>query len=482
MTPVLANYEVAMTALGDNTKSATIANLKNLTKTVEIMGGTNDIKRAVAVSDAVFKASQSSGGLVDERQLKHFVSYGSSAVNAQSLRAIFGGLEPIIGEFGGMQTATGLTTAYRRTNGMLSLPPKILDREMARLGIADKTGKEQTKDLAYLQATDAIAYAHKLMEIYKKHGITTQIDVERENAIILGGTGSKIYNRIMAQMKVLWESETNYDREHGASQVDNDPDNHQLLARQNLETKWEDLQLALAKDGGVLDTFTHGVDYLGVALNKITKEMNDHPELAKLVTHGAMAVIALAGVSGGIWLLNHAANGILKPLGWLVGDKGFTLLNTRIASLPGVLTLAMEAMAVGAIASSANEIYRRVKAAREGRPYDQIVGQNAEMKELDRLKRLNWSQGHPGVPYPGGQIGVLSEMPPRPGISPAPVPGKQPVMVNLTVQNIVDGKVMSETVIKHLAREANKPPMGTSSFDASMGLLFSGMNSQQFPR
>ena len=53
---------------------------------------------SAATADGVFKASQSSGRMVDERQLKQFVAYGSSATNQQTLRTIFGGLEPIIGE------------------------------------------------------------------------------------------------------------------------------------------------------------------------------------------------------------------------------------------------------------------------------------------------------------------------------------------------------------------------------------------------
>ncbi|WP_133124390.1 hypothetical protein, partial [Klebsiella sp. A-Nf5] len=83
MAPLLANYEVAMGALSGDSKAAASFNMRNLNKIVEIMGGTNpgQQEKAKAIVDAVFKASQASGRLVDEAQLKHFVSYGSSATN-----------------------------------------------------------------------------------------------------------------------------------------------------------------------------------------------------------------------------------------------------------------------------------------------------------------------------------------------------------------------------------------------------------------
>jgi len=475
MTPILANYEVAMGVLGDNTKSATIANLKNLNKTIEIMGGTHNIKRAMAVSDAVFEASQSSGGLVDENQLKHFVSYGSSAVNAQSLRAIFGGLEPIIGEFGGMQTATGLTTAYIRTNGMLSLPPKILDREMARLGIADKTGKEQTHDLSVLQATNAIDYAQKLLNIYHKHRINTQIDRERENSILLGRTGAKIYNRIMAQMEVLKASEKGWDRSNGASQIINDPDNHQLMARQNLETKWENLQLALAKDGGVLDKFTQGVDYLGIAINKITQEMQAHPELTKLAADGAMAVIAMAGVSGGLWLLNHAAKGVFKPLTMLgrvilslVRADSVPLLVTKLGLLPATITGILAAIT----AYSAYKVYDWYQNGKTDSTFKGMTSAGSKGASDYNISNPNADADYRHLLNP-------SRYPA------APVPSKnsssdnRPVNLYMTSQG---KQVLIATVTDGMSREANRPPMGSSSFDASVGLLYSGLNSQLFPR
>ncbi len=475
MLPILAKYEVASGALSGPSQAAATYNMRNLNKIVEIMGGLSDTNKAQAIVDGVFKASQASGRLVDENQLKQFVAYGSSATNHQSIRTIMGALEPIIAEMGGSTTAVGLRTAYTRVNGMMSLPPKLLLREMNRLGITDKTGIKQTDSLHELEATNAEGYAAEMMRIYKSHGITKSTDIERENAIIFGTNGAKIFNRIMAQLDVSEKSLAAYDRAHGSDKTINDPNNHVIFARAALSKSYENLEIALAQKGGVLEKFTHGIDDLTIGITKITTAMDAHPNMARYFADGAMIVTALAGISGGFWVLKHASDAILLPLKFLVGDKGFTLLGSRINALPSILTTAMEAMAATAIISSANEIFQRIKAAINGKPYDQIVGQHGEMIELDRVKRANWAQGHPGVPYP--------EEYSRPPFA-APIPGKktadsQPVNLYITHQG---KRVLIATVTDGMSKEANKPQSGVSGFDSWLSPLLSGMNSYQYPR
>ncbi|MEI5528341.1 hypothetical protein WB388_48210, partial [Streptomyces brasiliscabiei] len=73
--------------------------------------------------------------MIDERQLKQFVAYGSSATNSIDMRALFGGLEPLIGEFGGSTVGTGLRTAFTRMSGAMSMPPKKMQGMLTELGI-----------------------------------------------------------------------------------------------------------------------------------------------------------------------------------------------------------------------------------------------------------------------------------------------------------------------------------------------------------
>lgn len=296
MLPVLAQYEVATSMLSGEKRAAAVQSMRNLNKTVEIMGGINDPKRAMAIADAVFKATMSSGRMVDERQLKQFVAYGSSATNQLNLSTIFGGLEPIIGELGGSQTAVGLRTAYGRTNGMMALMPRRLQAEMTRLGMMDASGKQQTDNLARLQATNVIAYAQNLLGRYAKVGITSRTDIERENSIILGTGGAKVFNKIMSQLPILLESLAAYNKAQPPKAVINDPQNKALLAATNLQKKEADLKLKIGQT--ILPYYIRGLELAAAALTRLDKFVDSNPVIAKWVV-GAFAVMSAAAVVGG---------------------------------------------------------------------------------------------------------------------------------------------------------------------------------------
>ncbi|KVQ85575.1 hypothetical protein WK07_04595 [Burkholderia multivorans] len=307
MTPVLATYEVAMATLDDKSHAKAEGAMRDLNKTIEMMGGLGDTKRAQEIADGVFKASQSSGGMVDERHLKQFFAYGSSATNQQMLRTVFGGLEPIIGELGGSTVGTGMRTAYNRVNGTMALVPKNVRRELKRLGMAaDQTGMEQTDALARLQASNVIGYVQDIMRRYEKAGIKTQIDRERENSILFGTNGAKIYNKLMSQMSVIEESLHAYDKAQGASQVVNDPANQKLQAQRRFEKKIEDLQLVIGRDGGLLDMLNKGLTFLGNAIERVTKFAEHHPKLTKLAIGGFAFLSMITIIAGEMLLLGGA--------------------------------------------------------------------------------------------------------------------------------------------------------------------------------
>lgn len=297
MTPILAQYEVATKMLGGEQQQAAEGSMRNLNKTIEIMGGLNDPKRAQAIADGVFKASQSSGRMVDERQLKQFVAYGSSATNQLSLRTIFGGLEPLIGELGGSTVAVGLRTAYGRTNGMMALMPRRLKAEMRRLGMADASGKQQTDDLASLQATDAVAYAQEILRRYAKAGITSRTDIERENAIIFGTNGAKVFNKMMSQMSVIQESLIAYDKARGINETANDPKSKALKAYMDLEAKESDLKLRIGQV--VLPYYIRALEYMASAIERVNAFAKANPKAFKgiILAFGAVSAAALAGGS-----------------------------------------------------------------------------------------------------------------------------------------------------------------------------------------
>lgn len=498
MAPLLANYEAAMGALSGDSSAAASFNMRNLNKIVEIMGGTapGQQDKAKAIVDAVFKASQASGRLVDESQLRQFVAYGSSATNQQSIKSIFAWLEPVIAEMGGSTTAVGLRTAYTRMNGMMSLPPKLLQKEMKRLGIADKTGRKQNESLYHLQATDVFGYSQKLMEIYKLHGITKATDIERENSILFGTNGAKIYNRLMAQMATLIESGHSYDVSQGPEQTIKNPLNKSIMGRQALATKWSGFQLALAQDGGVLDMATKGIDKLTEGLNRITTWMRANPNATKYITEVGTGIIGLAGAGGAMWLLSGSVKGLIspfrllyKPLSMLVdcaplAASGMKSLYSKVALLSAAdgIPLAISRLglfgaaigAAGLAGYAVYELYKRVKftepavaqwnEASKGSARFNVTNPNA----LDEYRHLLNPNKYPD---PKGSSGARSIFPDVPSYKPN---------ISLEVKNYIDNKEVSSHVIKTVVKQASRPPSGVTGVDSSMGLLPPGMGSYGF--
>jgi hypothetical protein len=329
MTPIMAQYEVATAMLTGGSRDAAEGSMRNLNKIVEMMGGLNDTGRAKAIADGVFKAAQSSGRMVDERQLKQFVAYGSSATNQLGLRTIFGGLEPIIGEMGGSTTGTGLRTAYNRVNGMLALMPHRTGEELRRLGLADGSGKRQTDQLARLQATDTIGYAQEIMRRYQAAGITTRVDSERENAILFGTNGAKVMNKIMSQMPVLLESLRAYDRSRGATGVTGDPRNKMLMQQIELQKREADLKLRIGQ--AILPAYVKGLELIAGALERVNRFAASNPIVFKglVMLFAALSAAALTG--GTLMLLTAGLRGLALVLPIL--RVGITALRIAFTAL-----------------------------------------------------------------------------------------------------------------------------------------------------
>ena len=446
MTPVLATYEVAMQTLSGPTHAAAEHAMRNLNKTVEMIGGLGDTKRAQEIADGVFKTVQSSGKMVDERQLKQFFAYGSSATNQQDLRTVFGGLEPIIGELGGSTTAVGLRTAYTRTNGMMALMPRRLKEEMQRLGMTDETGKQQTTDLARLQATNIIGYTEEIMRRYQSAGITSQTDRERENAIIFGTNGAKVFNKIMSQMAVLHESLEAYDKSKGASDVANDPANQRLMAQQNLAKKIEDFQLALARNGGLLDLATKGLTMLANGVERLTKFANDHPTITKLAVATGLALSGLMLLGGGVLLLKSALSALS-----LIGISGIasSIAGAGSATLVGALgalvsPIGLVVAVLGTLAAAAYAF----------RPISPTEIEAAKHEGGARLTPTAQSR------VDAGELGAPSQY-----VKPA---DQKPIVLKGDVN--MDGRKVGTVMWNQLGTELGRPQTGPGTFDPAASL------------
>lgn len=340
MMPVMAQYETAMKLLGGPHRALHEGAMRNLNKTVEIMGGIGDPRRATEIADGVFKAVQSSGKMVDERQLKQFVAYGSSATNSLSMRSIFGGLEPIIGEFGGSTVATGLRTAFTRMSGGMALPPKKMQQTLRELGIGQMDhGQTRMGDgLLRLMQSDTVEFTKRMMEIYKAHGISSQLDRERTNALLFNTTGAKIYNKLMQQMPVIEESLHAYDKARGIGQTNRDNANSPMMAIEKFHAAMDDLGLVVGQT--VLPVLTPLIKDFG----KFFETLQRFPILVKGLTYGFVGLGAAMAIGGSLMLAKTA----FKALGLSLAANGG--LGANLKSVAGGLkSLGLQAAAFLAI-------------------------------------------------------------------------------------------------------------------------------------
>lgn len=496
MMPILGTYETAMTTLSSGHRAAAEGAMRNLSKTVEIMGGINNTEKAREIADGVFKAVQSSGKMVDERQLKQFVAYGGSATNQLGVRAIMGGLEPIIAMLGGSSTAVGLRTAYTRVNGMMALPPKLMLHEMQRLGMTDATGRKQDLSLANLQSTDAVAYAQEVIKRYQKNGIVSKTDQERENAILFGTKGAVVMNQIMDKMSVISESLASYDKSRGASDVVKNIKNNPLIAKQIYEAKLADFQLVLGRNGGLLDLATKGLTLLANSIERITVFADKHPMLTKfaveataltsgLLLLGGSVIMVKAGLSalGLVRIASIASSlgggaGLAGAIGTLASPIGLAIAGVAglvgvVYSLTKLLPMFMGDGIHDKINHPGQHFSRHGRGANNGVWIDDVTGKvvAAEQERImnsqrlaDKAKRsasLSW-QDHDGKHYVrGGRGGAGRWVDDKP--------------IHITVVSNLNGREVARAVTTHQSKELSRPSTGGSQFDPTQGPLPVGL-------
>ncbi len=335
MMPVLSKYQVASGMLGDG-KSVSQDQLQQLNKTVELMGGLNSPKRAEEIADGIFRAVQSSGKMVSNRDMRQFITQGGVATAGLTDKAIFAGLEPIIGEFGGSSTGTGLQTAYSRSHGMNALMPSITTNEMLRLGVWEEDKVKRTKgggarfehgnpmeaNLSKLQETDPVQFAKAMMEVYTKHGITSINDIGRENNILFGRTGGRVYTKIMQQIEVLERSEKAFDNAKGINQTVDNNANSPMMKILAFHKAMDDLGLAIG------DVIIPVLMPVIKGLTSFAHELSKHPALVKGLTYALIGLSAFL-VTGGLISMIAAAG------------RGFVLLGQAMIFLNGAVLAPM---------------------------------------------------------------------------------------------------------------------------------------------
>lgn len=525
MMPVLSKYQVATGMLGDG-RSVSQDQLQQLNKTVELMGGLNSPKRAEEIADGIFRAVQSSGKMVSNRDMRQFITQGGVATAGLTDKAIFAGLEPIIGEFGGSSTGTGLQTAYSRSHGMNALMPSITTNEMLRLGVwqADKVtrtkgggarfehGNPMDEHLATLQQTDPVQFAKAMIDVYSKHGITSINDIGRENNILFGRTGGRVYTKIMQQIEVLERSEKAFDNAKGINQTVSNNADSPMMKILAFHKAMDDLGLAIG------DALIPVVIPVIKGLTVFAHELSKHPALVKgltyaliglsafLVTGGLISMIAAAGrgfvlLGGalsplvpwiarmGTYLVMFAMNMgkailflgralLMNPIGLVItaiAAAAFLLWNNW-SEISGALKLMWSDMKTGFVKLFHGDIGGAFKSFAlvfltgwQTIFNTLIAGANTILPASMQISKTTFADEYRKT-VPGAAQLV------------APVPAKDYSRDPIIVQMNMDGKRVAEVVVDRMTKSATKPRTSTQGFDPTRSMLMPGTPSTALPR
>lgn len=479
--PVLARINFASQGLDEHARGATTAKQMDMLRFVETAGGLKSPQRFNELMDAGFKAIQSSGGNVDFTQYRQFMAKaGTSAFNLSN-KALFAELEPIIGELKGSAAGDALMTSYNRLNGIVKLPNQVA-HELVNMGVWDNKriewnsqgGIKKFKGNPLINSklfseSPVDFYENMILPVYRKQNLSED-QIQRENALIFGRTGGKMFNLIDKQMKTIEHSVQSYGMARGLNPAYDAVGGTYNGKEIDFQKKWENLQLVMGKDGGLLDVFTKGLNALSTTLQKMTDIAHKYPDLAKFVGQAALAVTGLAALSGGFWVLKHAVGGLITPLklvGWglnallgVNGAAGFPALATALGGLPALIT----GILVAVTAYSAYEVYQWYKDGMSKDPTFQ-AGASEASKGASRFNVTN--------PNALDDYRHLLNPNKYPKVPPKQTSQTQDMPANLIMTH--EGqKVIVATVISGMTKQATKAPSGPSAFDSSMLMTYPG--------
>ncbi|WP_231647101.1 hypothetical protein [Pantoea sp. BL1] len=483
--PVLARINFASQGLDEHAKEMTTAKQMDMLRFVETAGGLKSPQRFNELMDAGFKAIQSSGGNVDFTQYRQFMAKaGTSAFNLSN-KALFAELEPIIGELKGSSAGDALMTSYNRLNGIVKLPNQVT-HDLMKMGVWDRSKIELNSmggvkrflgnpliNSQLFSQSPVDYYEKMILPIYRKNNYTED-QIQRENALIFGRTGGKMFNLIDKQLATIHHSIESYGMARGLNDAYGAVGGTYNGKVVDFQKKWENLQLVMGKDGGLLDTFTKGLDGLTTTMQRMTEIAHRNPELAKFVGQAALAVTGLVAVSGGFWIIKHAAGALISPLklaGWgidlLIGrtaTTGLTGLATALGGLPALITAVIAAALYPTSTASQTqenaEIMRlgRQNAGDNGGAYKPWSPTQADFdNQRSREQTYRKTGKYPAIPPVSGNA------------------ANQPVNLMMTHEG---RQVLVATVVSGMSKQATKAPASTSAFDSSMLMVYPGQVSK----
>lgn len=323
MAPIMAKLMTTSKALGHELSED---QERHFLRFIEQAGGLSDPKRAVALSDGLFRAIQSSGGNVNPENYQTFLAKAGTSGMRLSARSMFADFEPLIAEL--HQTAgVDLQGVYARANGMNKNQAAM--REMIRLGAWDRSkivwnnvgGVKEYKngenplrgDLADQLATSPVDFYMSLRKRYEAMGVK---DVQRENMMLFGRGGGTLMNLIEKQLPTILKSRSAYAKAEGLETAYNRTKDSFFGRQGQMTAAWQDFLVTAGTKGGLLDQMTAGLRMATGALKGLTAFGNAHPTAFRWM---ATAVTSLIGLRVGLSGVKIAFGYLLGPVAQLWG-------------------------------------------------------------------------------------------------------------------------------------------------------------------
>lgn len=309
---------------------------QSVTKFADIRGKTNSSAEFDRSLDIAQKLVVGSGGAIKFNDLKMMAQHGGAAFRGLSDEGLLN-LASAVQEKGGAKTATSLMSAYqnmvagRMTQKAMHEWEAIGLGKISRQQIGEINGKPQYSnkfdingEFGKLFLSDPVSALYKYVKpaIESKYGKLSDGEMMKKvNDLLSNRNSSDLAGSILTQEAQTRRDALLSNQAAGAEQTREAYKNSMQGKMDNYNAKMFDFQMALGRDGGVLDMATKALDFFSNALQKMTNFAKEHPMLMKFAMYAFAATSALAVLGGGLMLFVAAVKA-MGLVGSVLGFKG----------------------------------------------------------------------------------------------------------------------------------------------------------------
>jgi hypothetical protein len=461
--PMLAKIAFATSGLDEESQSRLHTQSLAMLRFIEMRGGLNSPAAFNGIAEAGWKAIRSSGGNVNWEQLRQFMARGGVAAQGLSNKALFGELEPVIGELKGSTAGNAWMTSYNRLVGGVRLPNQVAHL-LADNGIWDASrivwnsqggikrfNGNPLRDMQTFSSDPVAFYEKNILPMYQRMHLDSTEDRARENTLIFGRTGGMLFSLIDRQMENIKHSVEAQNKTLGIDasvNVAKGTYQGQLL---NYHKQMQNLQIALGTQ--ILPMLIRGLQWLNPHLAQAAAWIGRHSTLTKGLLVLFAGIGTLAMVSGAVVSVGGAftlISGAITAGGGLAA--GLAGVSTGLTALAPAMAAVVAAMLAWKAGSAAGKYISDHYVS--GTKFGDWLGSaeahtlaffgNKDAKEAI-ANNAKW-KAHLASNYTGN--------------------AGHAIQVHSKVY--LDKREVGRAVTQHQTREAMRPQTGMSSFDGSM--------------